>query len=219
MRASNFNYLVLGMGIAILAFGGLWTSLAIRKSSEPPSIVHSLDTEATVLSKPMAIPEFSLTDHQGNTFTQDSFRGHWNFLFFGYTHCPDVCPAALATLNQVDQLLKEASTATKPRTIFISVDPERDTVQRLTEYVSYFNPAFIGITGEEPQIQALTKPLGIGFWRVPEQKSEENYLIDHSATILLVNPDNQLQALISPPHRPETIVTDFQKIVKAFGQK
>lgn len=217
-RPSHSKYLMLGAGIAILVFGGIWTSLQIRQATEPPGMAISMNTEATVLTEPMDIPEFSLTDHRGQTFTDKDLQGRWSFLFFGYTHCPDVCPTALATLNQVDKLLHN-KTAVRPQTVFISVDPERDKIDHLAEYVSYFNPGFLGVTGAETQIQALSRPLGIAFWRAPEQDNTADYLIDHSASILLVNPDSQLQALISPPHNPKTVAKDFQMIVEAFERK
>ncbi len=215
----KFKYLAILVGSAILMLGGLWASWEIKKSSVPPGSALSMITDVTVLPEPREIPEFSLTDHRGQAFTKKDLEGKWSFLFFGYTHCPDVCPTALTTLNQVDKLLQESNWEVRPQTVFVSVDPARDKVDDLAQYVSYFNPGFLGATGVEAQIHALSKPLGIAFWRAPAENSTLDYLIDHSATILLVNPDNQLQALITPPHNPEGIAKDFQMIVESYGQE
>ncbi len=118
---------------------------------------------ATVLPEAKALPEFSLEDHRGNTFTNEDLKGQWSFVFFGYTHCPDVCPTTLSLLNQVDQALKKEPGIDSPETVFISVDPGRDTVEQLAEYVPYFNAEFTGVTGSLENLQVLTKSLGIAF--------------------------------------------------------
>ena len=98
---------------------------------------------ATVLPEARILPDFVLEDHHGNEFTNESLKDQWSFIFFGYTHCPDVCPTTLASLNQVDEILKKAPGDPLPKTIFISVDPARDTRELLADYVPYFNSEFI----------------------------------------------------------------------------
>jgi len=138
---------------------------------------------ATVLPEAKALPEFSLEDHRGNTFTNEDLTGQWSFVFFGYTHCPDVCPTTLSLLNQVDQALKKEPGIDSPETVFISVDPGRDTVEQLAEYVPYFNADFTGVTGSLENLQVLTKSLGIAFGQegVEEGDTEtEEYEVFHS---------------------------------------
>jgi protein SCO1/2 len=213
---------LLGIGIGAIVFGAIWLVLNFRIAPEPPGLPLSIDTTATVLSEPMTVPSFQLTDHHARPFTENNLQGQWTFLFFGYTYCPDICPTTLALLKQVDQLLRDQKTLLPikhPRFVFISVDPARDTTERLAEYVSYFNPAFLGVTGLEEQLQALTQPLGIAYRRAPDSESNENYLIEHSSSILLVNPQAQLQALISPPHDATAIAEDYRKILdRVVGQ-
>lgn len=167
---------------------------------------------ATILNEAKALPEFSLQDHRGEAFTKESLRGQWSFVFFGYTHCPDVCPTTLTLLNQVDQVLKKESGANSPETIFISVDPTRDTVAQLAEYVPYFNSEYTGVTGSLENLQALTKSLGIAFGKEGDTESEE-YEVFHSSRIMLIDPDARLKALFSSSHDVNQIVSDYIKII------
>lgn len=164
---------------------------------------------ATVWPEPKPVPAFTLIDHKGQTFNRDRLLGHWNFLFFGYTHCPDVCPTTLALLNGVaSKLADKPGSGSLPQFVFISVDPERDTPQRLAEYVPYFNQDFIGVTGDEAHLKGLTTPLGVMYMRAPEQTGT-GYLVDHSASILLVDPEGRFHAVFSAPHDLDAIVRDF----------
>ncbi|EDN69292.1 electron transport protein SCO1/SenC [Beggiatoa sp. PS] len=219
MTPKKISEILLSVGIGAIVFGAVWMALQFRYTPEPPAFPLALDTNATVLSEPLAVPTFTLTDQQNSPFTEKELRGHWSFLFFGYTYCPDICPTTLAILAQVDKLLLDKKVLPHPRVIFVSVDPLRDTPQKLANYVAYFNPAFLGITGEEEQLQILTRPLGIAYQRSPGTETSENYLIDHSASILLVNPQGQVQAIVSPPHQPATIAEDYQKILAAVAPK
>lgn len=217
----SISEFLLGAGIAAIVFGTVWMALEFRFAPEPPNLPLPIDTEtATVLSEPMTVPAFRLIDHHGQPFTEKSLHGHWAFFFFGYTYCPDVCPTTLTVLNQVSKLLQENKTTIFPRFIFVSVDPARDTIERLANYVTYFNSAFIGVTGLEEQIQALTRPLGIAYWRSSDSVSNDSYLVDHSASLLLVDSEGQLRALISPPHDAKAIAKDYQKIINmVVGQR
>lgn len=171
---------------------------------------------ATVLPEARALPDFLLEDHHGKAFTNESLRGKWSFVFFGYTHCPDVCPTTLALLNQVDEKLKKAKDIVLPQTIFISVDPERDTMEQLAEYVPYFNPEFIGVRGSIQQLQALTAPLGIAFGQEGNEEGDvesDDYEVFHSSRILLIDPKARLKALFSSPQDVNQIASDYIKII------
>jgi protein SCO1/2 len=210
---------LLGAGIGALSLIALGVLLS-QRSIDPPaaSAMRSMDTAAaTVLPKPVEIAPFLLTDHKGQAFTKETLKGRWTLLFFGYTSCPDVCPATLAVITQASRLLEEPSSQVRPRVVFVSVDPERDTPQRLAEYVAYFSPDFIGATGSEAQLQALTRPLGIAYLRSSLTAPGGGYLVDHSATILMLDPQGRLRALTSPPHDPAAIARDFRRIVARFG--
>ncbi len=188
---------------------GLTTALWLQGKQ-----IKNSDITATVLSPASRIEDFALTTHLGTAFTIESLKGKWSFVFFGYTHCPDICPTTLHTLTQVTEKISQKMDGEQnAQVVFVSVDPQRDTVKRLAEYVPYFDQTFIGVTGDQPSIDALTSQLGILHLRV-EQKSGAAYLMDHTASILLFNPDAHLQALFSAPHQADEIVEDFMKIIQ-----
>ena len=165
-------------------------------------------TEGTLLTQPRPLADFALTDQDGQPLSLANLRGGWTFLAIGYTHCPDVCPMTLATFDAIDRQIAppgdQPATARRgglrPRFLFVSVDPERDTPERLAQYVRYFNPAFLGATGEEAQLRAFAAQLGLLFARVEGQDTAMGYLMDHSASILLVDPQGRLTAIFSSPH-------------------
>ena len=177
------------------------------QSSEPPPT-----RQATLLPQLRALKPFSLTDHKGETFDNRSLLGQWTFMSFGYTYCPDICPTTMSLFTEVNDLLQNSNARAPYRITFVSVDPERDSLERLSEYVTYFNPAFLGATGPEPALQKLTKPLGILYERVETEDSAMGYVMDHSASIILVDPQGRFHAYFSPPHDPEMMASDFLTI-------
>ena len=196
--------------IVIVALGaGMLTARLLFKPRTDFS-----ELSATVFQQPRAIQPFALLDHHGDAFTADSLSGQWTFVFFGYTHCPDVCPTTLSVLNSVATRLADAPDAT--RFVFVTVDPERDTPEVLNRYVSYFNGEFVGVTGEPAAIGELTRQLGIMYMRVEDQGDPASYLVDHTASILLFNPEGHFQALFSPPLDADTIASEFLTIAGAF---
>lgn len=200
------------LAIALLSLAlGMW--LARQQAARPAAAPLSadLDLAATVLPTPKPLPPFTLTDHHGQPFTLDRLAGKWTFLFFGYTYCPDVCPTTLAVLDAVDaRLAEQPRYRANTQMVFVSVDPERDSPERLARYMPYFNESFIGVTGSPEQIKALADPLGVLYMRSPIPGSTPNtYWIDHSTAILLVDPQARLHALFSAPHDPDGIAKAF----------
>lgn len=178
---------------------------------EPPQLA-----QGTLLPSPRPIAAFSLVDHTGAPFTLDSLKDHWTFAFFGYTHCPDVCPTSLAMLAQVQRKLDaETLPGAPPRGLFVSVDPARDTPQLLAQFVPYFHPEFIGATGEAEEIDRLTRQLGILHARAAGG-TDDNYLVDHSAAIILFDPEGRFHTLFNVPHDPQLIADDFKKIKQYY---
>lgn len=163
-------------------------------------------TTATVLPAPMPLPEFALTDHDGTPFGRDELRGSWQLLFFGFTHCPDICPATLQQLAVAKKRLADAGQGF-PEIILVSVDPERDTPAVLADYVSHFGAGIRGVTGSPEEIARLTAPLGIYHAKSGEEGG--NYSVDHSAVVLLIDESGQWHALFSAPHNVENFVHDI----------
>jgi protein SCO1/2 len=158
------------------------------------------------------LPEFSLVDERGQAFGPEQLQGRWTFLFFGYTHCPDVCPTTLATLNQAMEAITRNDDAEHTQVVFVSVDPERDDPQQLGQYVRFFNPDFKGVTGSVPDIDTLATQLGIVHAKVPNPNDPANYLVDHTASVLLVSPEGALIALFGAPQHAEAMARDFHAL-------
>ena len=203
VRKILFRFLIIIVPLSL----GIFFSLYINHGND------SLEgVSATVFSEAKALPDFALEDHRGNEFTNESLRGQWSFVFFGYTHCPDVCPTTLATLNQVSEVLNKETGVNMPKIIFISVDPKRDTKELLADYVSYFNAEFMGVTGNLQELQGLTKSLGIVFGNEGDEESDD-YEVFHSARIMLIDPDAKFKALFSFSHDVNIIASDYTKII------
>ncbi len=203
--------MLLGLGVAVVLLAAVWVVREFLKSPEAPGLAQG-QTQATVLAEPIGIADFNLLDQQGNRFTLDSLKGQWAFLFFGYTHCPDVCPTTISLLMQVDKKLQQFTELEKPRYIFVSIDPERDTPEKLTEYMAFFHQDFGAITGPKEQLDLLTKPLGI-FYEKNKPDEEGNYSINHTTAILLVDPQARVRSLTSPPHDAAAIAKDYRYVL------
>ncbi len=161
--------------------------------------------------EPKALENFELVDQRGERFDRDRLLGRWSFLFLGYTHCPDVCPATLSILSQVQKRIADLPQPPATQMVFVSVDPQRDGPERLAEYLNYFNPDFIGLTGKMEMIDAFVRQLGAGYMR-GEETSPGNYVVNHTSAIFLVDPDARSVAAFSQPHDPDTIVELFDMV-------
>lgn len=161
-----------------------------------------------------ALPDFELIDHRGQPLTRASLNGKWSLLFFGFTHCPDICPTTLLSLQEMMQSIDDADVADAIRVYLISVDPERDTTEVLRDYVTYFNPDFIGATATMDRLRVLTRSLGIAHDIHGRDDASGNYNVDHSAAIVLVNPEAEFAALFSAPHDATTMARDMVRIVE-----
>ena len=158
------------------------------------------------------LTDFNLIRHSGEAFTLANLKGKWSFMFFGYTHCPDICPVTLTLLHAVKQkLAAHPEYLADTQYIFVSVDGQRDTPEKLAEYVNYFDPQLIGVSGTKQQVNTLTRQLGIVYIRQPEVTAGQ-YFIDHSATIVLINPQGEIAEQFIAPHAVATIVNRYSKI-------
>ncbi|MES9942967.1 MAG: SCO family protein [Candidatus Thiodiazotropha sp. 6PLUC1] len=199
--------------IAVIALvGGVMAWVYLNRAEPVSSPLMVATKQATLLPELKSLNSFSLTDHNGKKFDNQSLLGHWTFMSFGYTYCPDICPTTMSLFSEMNDLIKSKEAPAPHQITFVSVDPERDSLERLSEYVTYFNPEFLGATGPEPSLQKLTKPLGILYERVETEDSAMGYVMDHSASIILVGPQGRLHAYFTPPHDAEMMATDFLAI-------
>ncbi len=188
----------------IAAAGGFYFSLKLEQQQLQQAAIPGL-----FWPNPKQLTQFETVDQDGGQFGLEQLRGKWSFLFFGYTNCPDICPITLSVLANAYPQLKQVSEQTQ--LVFVSVDPERDESQLLNQYVKYFHPDMIGLGGSQQQIQAMTRQLGIVYF-INNEADQENYLVDHSASIFLIDPLGRLVGKIAPPHEANAISLQFKQI-------
>ena len=193
--------------IAVVAgIVGAWIANVILNNRHALPALHT----GTVISPPRLLTAFTMTDLNNNVITPSTLSGRWSVLFFGYTSCPDVCPTTLSQLSAVWKALVDVPPAKKPQFVFISVDSKRDTPQKLAGYVRYFSPEFEGWTGSTDQVQLLTKAIGVPV--IIQSLPDGTYSIDHSASLFIVNPEQQLYAVVSPPYETADLANDLRSL-------
>jgi protein SCO1/2 len=191
--------------ILLVVYGFTWRmSQPVIMSKEELQI-----NGAIVLDKPRIFSDFELEDHRGELFNNERFQGVWSIVFFGFTHCPDICPTTLAMLNDTYSKLKD-SEKERLQVVMISLDPERDTVEKLAEYVPYFNPKFTGVTGNKHLIRRLTAELNVAYNQVP--LSDDDYTVDHSTQLILINPMGHYHGFFKAPHTEITMRSTWRSI-------
>jgi protein SCO1/2 len=153
------------------------------------------------ISKPQLISHFELIDNKGNLFTDLNLRGHWSLLFFGFSSCEMICPLTLQMLNQTYESLPDIK---RPEIIFISVDPEHDSLQGLNQFVHQFNQQFIALRGEMSKINAVQKQLHVTVSTAP---------MSHGTEILLINPEARVQAYFYYPISAKALLLDLNRLI------
>jgi protein SCO1/2 len=164
------------------------------------------------LAEPVAVPDFSLTNQYGDPFRLSDQRGDVVLLFFGYTQCPDVCPTTLATWRKVYEALGDD--AERVRFVFVTVDPERDTAERLGAHVNAFNPDFVGLTGSPEELQPVYDIFDVHFEKDTESGSAAGYLISHTATTFVIDPEGQWRLRETFGTEVEDIVYDIRQLLE-----
>ena len=202
--------LILRLGLfAIVAFVvGL---VAARWLLTPREPVVPVTDNATVLAPPRALAALELIDQDGRPFTERSLAGRWSVVFFGFTHCPDVCPTTLTVLAQMKQRLADLPAARQPHVVLVSVDPERDTPERLREYVRFFDASFGAVTGTAAGVEQAASAFAVPYAKVPLPTG--GYTVDHGAGVFFVSPDGEALAYSSPPLRADALERDFRRVV------
>ena len=165
------------------------------------------------------IQPFELIDHNGNAFTKDRFNDKWSLVFFGYTSCPDVCPTTLQNLSFIYDELKAITD--KSQVLLVSVDPQRDTQEKLAQYIAYFNSEFFALRAGHEVLLPFARNMGLMYAINGEG---DDYLVDHSASLVLINPVGEIAALFKPEHEvgnvpsidSDNLLSDYKKIVASY---
>jgi len=190
------SWLVVGVIAVCAAAAGLWTAQRLDRA---PQLAGG-----TWLPRPRSVGSFVLTDQNGAAFTQTQLRGAPSLVFFGFTHCPDVCPTTLYKLAQA----RRAAAVPHLRVLFVTLDPARDTPPLLARYLRAFDPQFLGLTGSEQTIAALAAHFGVAFARVALPGGD--YTIDHSAVVFLLDAAGNIVAVFTAPLDIATLTQDLR---------
>ena len=156
----------------------------------------------TTLRPPRALAAFTLYDTHGHPFGLPQLRGRWSFVYFGYTHCTDVCPATLAILKRLHRLIGGRSHDIQY--VFVSVDPQRDTPRVLTHYLGRFNRGFVGVTGNNRELGSIARKMGV-YYKPHRRQADASYAVGHSDEVFLVDPKARLRAVFATPERARTL--------------
>ena len=192
--------------IAATALLALFALAACQPAAEPPSF------QATDITGAPFGRDFKLTDHNGQTRTLADFRGKVVAVFFGYVHCPDVCPTTLSDFARALQQL--GPQADRVQVIFVTVDPERDTPELLKQFVPAFNPAFLGMFTDAESLKQLAKEYKVVYQKT-SVKAADDYLIDHSAGTYVYDPEGRLRLLMPYGSSPDAIARDLKTLLAA----
>ncbi|WP_341502721.1 SCO family protein [Gallaecimonas sp. GXIMD4217] len=194
---SRFLFIFMGLCALVL---GLYSALQMK---EPHQV------QALWYEQPRALAPFSLSDQHGRAFDLSRLKGKWTLLFLGYTSCPDICPTTLSRLAAVYPRLVEAAEA-PVQVALVTADPARDTQAVLREYVAFFNPGFLALRGEHVDLYPFTRQLGLMY------QFDEHGDVSHSSSLVLVNPDGAVEAVIQPGEMGGLPVVDTEALVSDF---
>jgi len=194
----RLSWLLVAIAALCAALAGFW--LARELDSSAPQLASG-----TWLTVPRRVADFQLTDHQGQPFTARELQGRPSLVFFGFTHCPDVCPTTLVKLAQV----KKAAAIPGLQVLFVTVDPQRDTPAAVGTYAHAFDPEFIGLTGDPKAIEKMTAAFGVAALRVDLPGGD--YTMDHSAAVFLVDANARIVGLFTPPFDTRRFAQDLQR--------
>src|SRR5882672_7408999 len=205
------------MTTVVLAAMLVWLAAAYRENGSRAILLP--DQVMTLFPDPKPLTAFAFTDHENRVFDLLRLKGKWSFLFFGYAHCPDICPTTLAILARAhENIVKSTVGAKDVQFVFISVDPNRDTAGKLRQYVTYFDTTFLGVTGDNAQLGNLAGQLGAAY-QVAITPGLENYPVYHSAAVFLVDPRARYHAVFAPPLDAEGISRRLEVLRELEGPR
>lgn len=191
-------------GVIVLIVAAIF----IHRQTNQPEI-----ETGTLLTQPQTLPQFEFVDHHGESITHRDLTGQWSLLFTGFTSCPDICPATIYVLNALDKKLR--TNGTELRMILLSVDPERDTPEVMSEYIGLFSQSLTGITGSLSEIEQFSDDIGMSFIHIPGTSGK--YTIEHSGALVLIDPNSRISGYFRPPFDPDRMAEDLHAIASHGG--
>lgn len=212
MSRTQKTVVVLAALVALVL--GLTVNKVLNSKGDGTDKVALLDAGIVLLPQSRSLPSLALTDQNGQALQVDQLKDKWSLLFFGYTFCPDICPATLAQLRQLQGMLP-AEVKDKLRVVLVTVDPHRDTPEQLKKYLGFFDPAFVGLTGSQEDLQKLAAAVSIPY--IPADTSQENYTVDHSGNLVIIGPDGTQRGFIRAPVNNDKLAAQLPGLLKGEG--
>jgi protein SCO1/2 len=188
------------LALAAAAGGGWWATRIFTQREPAPTLL-----QGTAIVPARALGALDLVDQRGQRFANDRFHGRWSVIYFGFTTCPMICPAAMAELKDFARRVQKLPPAARPQVILITIDPTHDTPQVMGRYVEAFDPAFLGLTGSSAAIDSAAKEFSVA-------RSTASGQIDHSTTLYVVDPRGSISAVFTPPHTAAALAEDYRRL-------
>jgi protein SCO1/2 len=207
--------IIFGLVLFVAVLSILFIYMGLFDKKPITYIPKEVKINGVFLGESKTIQDFQLTDHKGRPFSKNNLMGHWTMMFFGFTNCGYVCPTTMTELNKMYHTLKlELPHDKLPQIVLVTVDPERDSMTKMNDYINAFNADFIGARTEIKETEAFEKQLHVMAVKIEaDDKAKDQYMVNHSAEILLFNPKGEVQAYLSFPHKTDQLVKDYKTIL------
>lgn len=209
----KFTNTTIAVGLVVAA--AIAMGVLTRQLQNQPKSLPQFE-KLIVLPQAKSIDGVDFVDQSGNRFSAEDLKGYWSIVFFGFTHCPDVCPTTMHMLKQLKAKLSADDHWGNYRVLMVSVDPARDTPAKLANYVPFFDPEFIGLSGELEATTSFARQLGILFV-AREAKPDGSYDVDHGTALILLNPQGEMAGVISAPHKVDEIAADLRALANYYA--
>ena len=210
MAPRRLNIILAVLGLLLLA--GIVLAGFLDRTGQPRVMADKelRQQGAWRFDTPRPLPAFSLLDQRGAVFDRQRLLGHWSLVFFGFTHCPDICPTTMADLARFVTQLEGLPERDDTQVVMVTVDPARDDAQQLTQYLAGFNPEFVGVTGAPAALERFSASLDTAFRVIPGEY--ENYQVAHSTVVVLINPRGEHHGFFKTPFVPATLKQSYRSI-------
>lgn len=198
---------------ALILLMSLFLGLFVYRVQQNSASLDTRVLHGTYIPPGRGLGSFNLKMTTGHSFQPSRLLGHWSLLFFGYTQCHSICPVTMANLHQMSQLIRQTQhLAISPQVYMISLDPKRDSLHSLSQYVHGFDKDFIGVLGDEAQIRQLSRELGV----VYDAQIRADGQIDHSGTVAVLNPVGEVVLFFTPPLNPQWMAQDLLALMQYY---
>lgn len=203
--------------LVVAAAAGLGLVVAQRYFAPPPTAPAPELAAVRLFSPARTLPAYSLRQSDGTPLVPGELKGHWTLVFLGFTHCPDICPTTLAQLSVAQRTWSDLPEATRPRVLFVSVDPDRDTPDLIATYARGFHRDTLAATADIPALERFTRSLSLVFQKQPPEPGApaDAYAVDHSASMAVLDPQGRMAGVVQPPLDAKAVAADLRKLTLA----